>query len=258
MPWNLVQIYLVLPAFVLVLARVGGLMFTAPLFGSRAIPVRVKALFSVAIAAMIFPIIGSKIGSSLSLGTVVTGMAGELMIGVVMGFSLSLMFTGVQLGGLLVGQQGGIALAQVFNPAIELESTVIGQLYFFVTLMIFLALGGHQALISSLLDSFLVIPSMGFSLTPAPAELVMSLMRCSYGLALSVAGPALVALFLTGMSMGLISRTMPQMNILAVGFVLRVLVAVAATAFTISLMGQPVVDRLAEAFDTMRGMLGLN
>lgn len=257
MPWDLIQLNLVLPAFVLVLFRVGGLMFTAPVFGSRVVPARIKMAISVTLAVMIFPVLGPRIEQTLTLGNMLAGMVGELMIGMILGFSITLMFVGVQLGGMLIGQQAGIGLAQAFNPVLEAQSSIISQIYFFLALMIFLAIDGHRALVSAILDSFVMIPVMTFTVDAAPVDMAMKLLQSAYGMALSLAGPALVALFLSGMSMGLISRTMPQLNILAVGFVLRVLVGLTATAFTISLMADPVADRMIQAFDTVRELLGL-
>jgi flagellar biosynthesis protein FliR len=258
MPWSLIQLYLVLPAFVLVLFRIGGLMFTAPIFGSQSIPARIKAFSSLALTAMIFPLVAPTMPGTLTLGAMVAGIAGELMIGLIMGFSLTLVFVGLQLGGLMIGQQAGISLAEVFDPVFESQSSIVGELMYFVALMIFLTVNGHQALLEALIDSFAAIPLMGFGMAAGPMELFVGAMNASYGLGLKVAGPALITLFLTGLSMGMISRTMPQMNILAVGFVLRVLAAMAVVAFTFSLLGLPVEEAIADAFGSMREWLELD
>jgi flagellar biosynthetic protein FliR len=258
MPWNLVPIYLQLPAFMLVLFRVGGLMFSAPMFGSNVIPIRIKAFFSIAIAIMVFPIVMPDLITELSLGMALIGILGELMIGLMLGFSLTLIFTGVQLGGQIIGQQAGIGLAEVFNPVLDSESTGISQIYFFVAFLIFLAVGGHHALVRAMLDSFATIPVMAYTFDATPVELISTLAKSAYGLSLQVAGPILIALFLTTLSLGFISRTVPQLNILAVGFTIRVMVALFVTAMTIALCQDVLTQKFDEAFAILRDALRLD
>lgn len=215
-------------------------------------------MFSIAMAVMIFPIVMPTLVTELTVGQVVVGMVGELMIGLTLGFSLTLIFTGVQLGGQIIGQQAGIGLAQVFNPMMNSQSTGISQIYFFVAFLIFLAVGGHHALIRAMLDSFASIPVMTYTFDTTAVDMLTTLARSAYVLALQVAGPILIALFLTTLSLGFVSRTVPQLNILAVGFTVRVMVALFVTAMTIALSQSILTQKFDEAFIILRGSLRLD
>ena len=133
MPWSLFNVHLLLPGFVLVLFRVAGLMITAPLFGSTVIPVRVKVALSLTIAATVFPLVASSVPADVTLAAAVTGLVGEMLIGLVMGLAISLVLLGVQTAGMMIGQQAGIALASVVDPSQNIRSTVVGQVYVITT-----------------------------------------------------------------------------------------------------------------------------
>ena len=154
MPWSLLNLHLLLPGFVLVLCRVAGLMVTAPMFGSNAIPRRLKAALALTVAATVFPLVAPEVPADITLRTAVVGVAGEMLIGLVIGLSMSLVMLGVQLAGMMIGQQAGIALASVMDPSQETPTTVVGQVYMISTMLVFLAIGGHRMLMAALLDTF--------------------------------------------------------------------------------------------------------
>ena len=96
MPWSLTNVYLLLPGFALVLFRIAGLMLVAPLFGSDAIPVRLKVALALTIAAVVFPLVGPSLPAEITLGTALVGVVGEMSIGLVIGLGVSLIVLGVQ------------------------------------------------------------------------------------------------------------------------------------------------------------------
>jgi len=117
MPWSLSNVYLLLPGFVLVLFRVAGLLVAAPLFGSNAIPARLKVALSLTIAAVVFPLVAPTLPADITVGTALIGVIGEMSIGLTIGLGVTLMMVGVQTAGMLIGQQAGIALASVIDPS---------------------------------------------------------------------------------------------------------------------------------------------
>jgi len=167
LPW--MQIYGALPAFLLVLARVAGIVIAAPFFSAAAIPARIKALLVVAMAVAVFPLVNehAHVAVPVNLVTAVGGLAGEFALGWLIGFSVAVILMGVQLGIQLASQQAGMALGEVFNPMLESSLPVVSQLYFFVSVMVFLGVHGHHALVRSLLDSFDTVPLLGFAMSVA-------------------------------------------------------------------------------------------
>lgn len=255
MPWDLLRVPLILPGFMLVLARVSGLLVVAPILGSQIVPVRIRAFFALVLSLMLFPSVLPAIESELTLSGAVLGLAGELLIGVVLGLGMSLLFVGLELAGLMISQQAGLALAEVIDPMLQTQGTPLGQIYFICTVFLFLAVGGLRAIVQALLDSFSTLPLLSFSVGQSVASLLVGLLTGTMVLALRLAGPALTALLLTSLAMGFVSRTMPQLNILAVGFSIRIGVALVIVAATFGAMEPILTAYLWDSVDLMAGWL---
>jgi flagellar biosynthetic protein FliR len=248
------QWMLLLPAFALVLLRVSGIMLAAPLYSSSAIPARIKIGLVVLVSLIVFPMVRPTMGSlpATLLGTAVAA-ACELVIGLVIGLSVNLLFTGVELAAQVVAQQMGLGLARVFNPTIEDETGVLEQFYLLLGLVLLLTFNGHQLVLSGVLDSFRALPPMTVTVQPEMMNVLRGLLAGSYVLALKIAAPAMVVFFLVSMMMGFLGRTVPQINILVVGFPLRVGVGLAvlvgslgATAVVFSEGYRRTVDAVGE------------
>ena len=129
MPWSLLNLHLLLPGFALVLFRVAGLMVTAPMFSSQAIPARFRIACALAAAAVLFPLVAPTIAADVTLTTALAGVVGEMLIGLIIGLGVTIVLVGVQLAGMMIGQQAGIALASVVDPSQGFQSTVVGQVF---------------------------------------------------------------------------------------------------------------------------------
>ena len=258
MPWSSLDILLALPAYALVLFRLTGLALTAPIYGSRVIPARLRGALIIVVAAMMFPAVGRQAPGEMTLGTVVVGGAAELLIGLTIGLSLGLFVSGVELAGLMVGRQSGIALAQVYDPSQDAQVSVVGQVYTITLMTLFLLAGGHRATMAALLDTFEVIPLLSFRLDDSIIILLAEMLTAAFILGIRMAGPALIALFLTSTAVAFLSRTMPQLNILSVGFTLRVLVAMAAAGLALAWCQDLLLDAIWDALETIRVALRLN
>ncbi len=257
MPWGLTEIYVALPAYLLVLSRVAGLMLAAPFFSGAIVPMRLKALLAAAIALAVFPLTVSQLTVPVTLLSAMAGLVGELAIGLLLGLGVSLVLMGVQLGIQLASQQAGMALGEVFNPMLDTNLPVVAELYYFVSLMIFLAVGGHRALVRTLLDSFETIPPLGFVVSEGVVALLIQLLTVSFTLAIRVGGPMIIALLLALITLGFISRTMPQLNILTVGFPIKIGMTLLMMALTIMWLEPLLLESLAVAVDTVRLGMGL-
>ena len=258
MPLPLVDIYLSLPAFMLVLARVSGLMLAAPFFSGSIIPTQMKAVFVVAVSAVVFPMAAPHAAMPVTMATVVWGMIGELALGTIIGIGVSLILTGVQMGIQLASQQAGMALGEAFNPMLDTTLPVISELYFFVAFTVFLAVGGHRAMIRALLDSFDTLPLMGLRVDESMMLLLISLVTVAFTIAIRVAGPMMLALLLSFMTLGFLSRTVPQLNILTVGFPAKMMLALLIMALTIMSLEPVLTGSLTLVLDELRQGLGID
>jgi flagellar biosynthetic protein FliR len=180
-----------------------------------------------------------------------------MLVGLIIGLGVTILLVGVQLAGMLIGQQAGIALASVVDPSQGFQSTVVGQVYMIVTMLIFLGLGGHRMMIAALLDTFFVVPVLGFGFDESVLVVMANLLSAAFILAAKLFAPVFIALILASMSMGFLSRTMPQLNILSVGFAVRSLSALATAGFALAVSQEVLVDALLDALDVLRAALGL-
>jgi flagellar biosynthetic protein FliR len=257
-PWSLFDILFALPAYVLVLLRITGLVLVAPVYGSRMIPNRIRAAVVVTVSAMIFPLVSSQAPRDLTLAAALVGSVTELMIGASIGLSLSILLTAAEAGGIVVGQQAGLRLGQAFDPAGNRRVSIIGQLYSITLILTFLAAGGHRAAMAAVLDTYRVIPMLTFKLDESLALLFIEMLATAFIVGLRLAAPATIALFLTGIAMGFLSRTMPQMNILSVGFTVRALVAIGVAGIALAGCQDLLLDAIFSALELTRAAFGLD
>lgn len=240
-----------IPAFLLVMFRLTGIFVFAPMFGSSAIPVRVKVMLALVLAVCVYPMVPPQTPIGLSVMTLGAAVGSELLIGVAIGYGASLPLTAIQMGGMMMGQQLGLGLAQVFNPDFGEQTDVMGQFFFIVALTIFILLDGHHALLSVLVHSFDRIPLGGFIPGESVLQLMVGLLGAMYELAIRVAAPLLCIVFLETIAMGFVARTVPQMNILSLGFPLRILIGLLLIMAALAAMN----DALAESIrQSMRAM----
>lgn len=249
MPLELIRFELLLPAFGLVLARSAGLVLGVPMLASETIPSVVKVWLSVTLALVVFPLAAPLLPQSLTLSQAAAGMVGELMIGLILGLAASVVFLAAEVAGKMISHQSGLALGQVYNPISDTTSTELDQIWFFATLMIFMALRGHIAVVDVLLNSFRQVPPMMMPVDAALADFLAGLMRGVFEVALRLAGPAILALLLSSLVMGVLTKTMPQLNVLSVGFSIKIATAVIMVGVTISLSEDVICDTLFDSLD---------
>lgn len=257
-PWKMADITLALPVYALVVFRISGLMLTAPIYGSRVIPRRIKAALTMVTAAMIFPLVRGQAPAELTLTAVFFGGVQEMMIGAIIGLALSTLLLGAEVGGLIVGRQAGIALANIIDPGGNQQASVTGQVYTIALTLLFLLAGGHRATMAALLDTFDVIPLLSFQFDEMFVLLVVEMLASAFILGIRLAGPVLVALFLLGTALAFLSRTMPQLNILTVGFTLRLLVALGVASLALIACQDLLLDAVWDGIVAVRTAFGLD
>jgi len=222
--------------FALVLIRITTFILMVPVFGSRMIPSVVKVSFAVMFALILTPLVKAPAtglpDDPLRFGILA---AGEIMVGMVCGFILFLVFIGVQLAGEIVDMQVGFGVANVIHPGFETQVPLIGFFQFLLSTLFFLTLDGHLRMIELLAFSFDKVPVGGFRYDPALLALISKSFGDMFGLAVRVAAPALGALLLTMVSLGVIGRVVPQINLLIVGFPLTIAVGLAMIAVSIEI-----------------------
>ena len=207
---------------ILIFLRVSAILLTAPLFGSRNVPVKLKVGLSLILAIIVLPGLGLEEAHFTNVPSLASAMVGEVLIGVIIGFTAKLLFASVQLAGQLIGFQMGFGIVNVMDPQTSTQISVIAQFKDIVTLLIFLAVDAHYWFILAITKSFELIPLFGFSFTDSLMEVLVRLSCDMFVIAAKIAAPVIAILLFTSLALGLIARTVPQMNIFIVGFPLKI------------------------------------
>jgi flagellar biosynthetic protein FliR len=244
-----------LAGFILVLARVTPLFFIAPLFSSAMVPPRVRAIVAVAIAIGLTPIAmhGQHIpGDAVALaGLVVEG----LLVGLGFAFSLAVLLAAIESAGSLIDVISGFSYGSLINPMNGETSAVISRFYSLVGTLIFLVIGGDAWTLRGLDRTFELVP-----LTRGPV--LKSLLGGSehvfvtvFTSALEIAAPVLVALLITDVAFGVVSRVVPQLNVFAVGFPTKVAVTLLVVGASLPFFANWINEQLSVSVGAALGAL---
>jgi flagellar biosynthetic protein FliR len=207
--------------FIFVFLRVGAIVVTMPIFGAGSAPPRVKAGLSLMVAFLLFPSVELHAPPPEILPLAVR-MIGEVMIGIVIGFAGRLVFAGVQLAGQLVGFQMGFAIVNVFDPVTSSQVSITAQFQYLLAVLVFLAVDGHHVFLCAIADSYRIVLPLDFHFSGGLAQTIADIAKDIFIIAIKVGAPAVTALLMIDIGFGLIARTVPQMNILIVGFPVKI------------------------------------
>ena len=210
-------------AYLLVFVRVTAMVTFMPILGGQAIPTSMKVALSAMIAVVIFPLVDTR-GVSVDVDVLTMGLliVSETMIGLLTAMLVNMVFASVQLAASVVDFQIGFGIVNVVDPITNAQVSVSGQLLNITAMLIFLSLNAHHMIIAGLADSYAIVPIGGFDMSPGLGNLFIHAMGLVYVTAMQIAAPTTVTLLLKQAAMGLIARTVPQVNIFIVGFPLTI------------------------------------
>lgn len=197
-----------------------GLFVSMPIFGSLNVPMMVKAGLSGLIAIMLVSVMSPlPHGIPHSFGSFLVIGAYELLIGIGIGFIVSLMFYAIQIAGELMDLQSGFGMMNIFNPAMETQFPIFGFYLFILWSMFFLWVNGHLVVLQVLGDSYRSLPIGVFgSMDKSFGLEIANLGQTMFVLGVRLAGPVIVTMILAYAVMGILGRAIPQINLLVTGF----------------------------------------
>jgi flagellar biosynthesis protein FliR len=217
--------------FALIATRLSAMMAVAPVLSSRTVPMRVKAGLVVLVSFIALPLVAAEGGSVPSNGVAIAGlMVKEALIGFAFGLVAQMLFAAIQTAGAYVDLGAGFAIAQSFDPASNTTVSVLGRFYNLVAVTAFVAMGGVQLLVGGVVRSFLLAPPLAQMDLGALVAGVLGRADDILLIAVQVAAPLLGAMVIADITLGIISRSVPQMNVFIVGLPIKMAVALAGTA----------------------------
>jgi flagellar biosynthesis protein FliR len=216
--------------FILVMTRFAGMMIEAPFFSSYPIPMQVKVTLIALVAFITYPIVMKNQTVPIPANMIALSLLilKELMVGLIMGFCAGLMFVSIQLAGYFLSMQMGLSVSNVLDPTTHTQMPVLGQIYVFLAGFIFLGINGHHWIFSSIYHSYNVIPiGYDFIISPDLVEKIIFFTGQLFTIAFGIIMPLYGVLFITDISLGFMSKAMPQMNVFMVALPLKIYIGLA-------------------------------
>jgi flagellar biosynthetic protein FliR len=230
--------------FLFILARIGSFVMALPIIGGGGTPPYVKALLVVAITFVLFPIVSGSFPppsptppAQISLGLIVQGLLSEITIGLIIGFGARMIFAAVELGAEMAGMQIGFGVANAFDPVSNQQVSLMRQIYMAIAALIFLSIYGDHTVLKALALSFKWVPTTGFTIKGPLIEQIIKMGSELFVLGMKIATPITIALLLTQMAMGVISRVVPQIQVFMFSFPLTIGIGLIVFGLSLSLYG---------------------
>lgn len=245
-----------IPTFVLVFFRMAGLMVMSPLFGSTRVPRRVKVMFASVAALGAVGAIHQPVQFPDSIWELTFAIAGEILFGLAMGLIVSFTFIAAQWAGEMIGQQMGLNLSEVFDPQFGQAGSLVGDLYFMLTMILFLLIGGHRILMAAVQESLITLPPLSLVFDAPLFEILLDMLTAATVLALRLAAPMFFTMLVVDLVMGCIGRAMPQFNIMTAGLSIRAIVGILILILGITLSSEALQASLIEQLDLVQQLWG--
>lgn len=221
--------------FLVILTRISGIFIVSPFFGSRMIPVKVRVSIALVMGFLLFPVLAEQGDVKLpeSLFAYAFVIITELFIGWLIGFVGYMVFAAVNVAGQIMDMQVGFAMVTVLNPSTGEQVPLIGTFQYNLAMLVFLITNSHHIFIQALFDSFSMVPIMAVAVQDSMLRFVIDMVTMTFSVGLKMALPVLSAILLLDVALGILARTMPQMNIFIVGIPAKLFVGLFVLAFTI-------------------------
>ncbi len=257
------SILALLVPFALVLTRLSGLFLLVPVFTARGAPRRFRATLAMVLALAMTPMAmsgdgggggGMKAVPEWSVFDLPLAIVLELAIGAVIGMVAMIPIAAMDMAGTIMGHQMGFGLARVYNPDLNAESDSLGQLLMLVATAVYLSMGGLEACFVSIANSFATIPPGGLSGGTTLLEVFLGTIASGTELAIRVSAPVVAIIALLLLVSAVLMKTIPQLNVMSVGFTVKIVAALAALATAMPAVHEALRDHME---GTIRDTLAL-
>lgn len=236
--------------------RIAALVGSAPIFGTRIVPMSFKVGMSVLLTMVIVPVLPPvpTIDPFSVDGVLVTIY--QVLIGLSIGFSMRLVFSAIETGGHVIGQTMGLGFAQMLDPANGITVPVMSQFFTVFATLIFLAINGHLMLINVLAESFTVLP---IALSGVSADGYWDIINWGSWIftgAVMISLPVIAALLVVNVAFGVMMRAAPQLNVFSIGFPLTLMLGFIFIFAALPIFSTQFTFLMDTAFDFISRMLG--
>jgi flagellar biosynthetic protein FliR len=239
------------PGLFLVFTRLSGLVVTAPLFSYRNIPTLLKVAFASLLAVILFPYARPLTPAEfLSLSYILQAL-GELALGLALGFAASLSLQAIYLAGQLMDVPMGFGMVNILDPQLGLQVPIMARFYNIIAVLVFLGVNGHHMVLMALMRSFELLPIGQINWGPGVVMVLIEGFAWMFVLGVKIALPIMGAIFLTDIALGIIARSVPQMNVFLVGFPIKIGVGLFLLVFVVPSYIRVIAQLFSESGDML-------
>lgn len=210
------------PGILLVFTRLSGLIVTAPLFSYRNVPALLKMGFASLLAVMLFPYAGPASPVEFLSVYYFLQVIEELALGLGLGFVANLSLQAIYLAGQLMDVPMGFGMVNILDPQLGMQVPIMARFYNTIAVLVFLGVNGHHMVLMALMRSFELLPIGQIKWGPGVVMVLIQGFGWMFVLGVKIALPVMGAIFLTDIALGIIARSVPQMNVFIVGFPVKI------------------------------------
>lgn len=217
--------------FLLVLVRTSGIFLISPFFSSHNIPNTMKIGFSLILSGLIT--LTLDIDMDYAGATFVILIVKELMVGFAIGFISYAFFSTFYVMGQIIDMKIGFGMINVVDPQHRVQVPLMGNFYYILAFLLLLSFDGHHMIINALVDSYKFIPIGKFIIKKKSAFMMVDVLAKSFATGFKLSAPIVIVIFLADLLLGILSRTIPQMNVFVVGMPLKILIGLVIISVSI-------------------------
>jgi flagellar biosynthetic protein FliR len=242
--------------FLFVFFRVGALILFVPVLGSRQVPVSMKIGLILFTSIVIFPLVQARpLPEPQGIFDLAVFLLSDVTIGLGIAYITRLIFAAVQIAGTVVDFQMGFGVVNVIDPQTDTQVSVTAQFHNIVAVLIFLVVDAHHFILQAIVESFFIINPAEINFSSLTPEYMLYLFSGTFTTAVKIAAPIMAILFFLSVGLGLVARTVPQMNVFIVGFPLQIGVGLLMVGLSLSFFSVLVQQQMYDLPGKLMGFL---
>lgn len=239
-----------LAGFFFPFARVAALVATAPILSDAGMPRTIRVALAVVVTIVVAPTLAPTAVPPLSAPGIAL-LVEEILIGTALGFAMQVAFAAVTMAGDMMGLQMGLSFATFVDPEHSEPAPLIGSFLTVLLSLYFLSFNGHLQMIAALADSFRTLP-IGANLRMDDVHALLAAASGIFAIGLRLALPVIAAILVANLTLGMLMRTAPQVNLLAIGFPLTLALGFAVLALMLPSIGPTFDVVIAQGLRALR------
>ncbi|OGO78429.1 MAG: flagellar biosynthetic protein FliR [Clostridiales bacterium GWB2_37_7] len=208
--------------FFLILVRMSSLFIITPVFGTKNVPSYLKITFAFFCSVILITLMKDVNVEFTNIYAYAALVAKELAVGLVLGYTSYLVFSALYFAGQIIDTQIGFGLVNVLDPLQDTQVPLTGNFMYIITILFFMLINGHYILLTALFKSYNVIPINSFVFNDVLFYNILNIFFETFAIGFKISIPVLAAALLAEIALGILAKTVPQMNVFVIGMPLKV------------------------------------